>query len=164
MPCLHWAGAWREGRRVLEKYQSLCEERQKIIVSHDRASKNPAKHVAENPARHLVCQYCLDDKTILGDNASCCDYLVLNCEQKLAYFIELKGRHIREAKRQFACAETLVAEDIEGFARFYRIIYRSNTHDVQSNEMVAWKKKAGSYRGIPVVVVKSMLLKERITF
>lgn len=76
---------------MLEKYQSLCEERQKIIVSHDRASKNPAKHVAENPARHLVCQYCLDDKTILGDNASCCDYLVLNCEQKLAYFIDLKG-------------------------------------------------------------------------
>ena len=52
-----------------------------------------------------------------------------------------------------------MAEDIEGFARFYRIVYRSNTHDVQSNEMVAWKKKAGSYRGIPVVVVKSMWLK-----
>ena len=85
---------------MLEKYQSLCEERQKIIVSRDRKSKNPVKHVANNQSGNCVRQYLLDDKTVLDENLSCCDYLVLNCDKKRAYFIELKGRHVLKAKKQ----------------------------------------------------------------
>ena len=72
---------------MLEKYQSLCENNQQIIVSRDPKSKNPVVHVANNRFRNSVMQYRLDNKSILGGNTSCCDYLVLNCEKKRAFFI-----------------------------------------------------------------------------
>jgi hypothetical protein len=149
---------------MLERYQSSCRARQEIIVSRDRKSKNPVEHVAENPTGNSVRQYCLDDRNILGGNASCCDYLVLNCEKKRAYFIEFKGRHVLKAKRQFESAEALLREDIIDFVRFYRILYRGSTHDVQSREIVMWKKAAGFRDGVPVIVVKSHQYKERIDF
>lgn len=149
---------------MLEKYRSLCQAKQKIIVSRDRKSKNLVEHVAENPTENSVRQYCLDDRDILGGNTSCCDYLVLNCEKKRAYFIELKGRHILEVKRQIGSAETLLREDIIDFVKFYRILYRGSTHDVQSSEIIRWKKKAGFREGVPVIMVKSHRYKERIDF
>lgn len=149
---------------MLEQYRSLCQERQKIIVSRDRKSKNPVEHVAENPTENNVGQYCLDDRGILGGNTSCCDYLVLNFEKKRAYFIELKGGHIREAKRQLEAAEALIGEDIIDFVKFYRIIYKRNTHDIQSSEIIKWKRAAGFREGVPVIMLKSHRYKERIDF
>lgn len=45
----------------LVKFQSLCSERQSKIVSQDRESRNPCKHVAVNKGRSHVVQYQLDD-------------------------------------------------------------------------------------------------------
>ena len=149
---------------MLEKYRSLCEERQKIIVSCDRKSKNPVKHVANNQSGNCVRQYLLDDKTVLDENLSCCDYLVLNCDKKRAYFIELKGRHVLKAKKQIECTESRLEKEIKDFVRFYRIIYRGSTHDVQSSDFINWKKKAGFHRGVPVVLAKSDKYQEQIDF
>lgn len=149
---------------MLEKYQSLCENNQQIIVSRDPESKNPVVHVANNRFRNSVMQYRLDDKSILGENTSCCDYLVLNCEKKRAFFIELKGRHVLKAKKQIERAEALVGNDLPEFIRFYRIIYNGRTHDVQSSTIVNWKKKAGAYKGVPVVLVKNGKYEEQIDF
>ena len=149
---------------MLEKYQSLCEERQKIIVSRDRKSKNPVKHVANNQSGNCVRQYLLDDKTVLDENLSCCDYLVLNCDKKRAYFIELKGRHVLKAKKQIECTESRLEKEIKDFVRFYRIIYRGSTHDIQSSEFINWKKNANFHRGVPVVLAKSDKYEEQIDF
>lgn len=149
---------------MLEKYRSLCEERQKIIVSRDRKSKNPVKHVANNQSGNCVRQYLLDDKTVLDENLSCCDYLVLNCDKKRAYFIELKGRHVLKAKKQIECTESRLEKEIKDFVRFYRIIYRGSTHDIQSSEFINWKKNANFHRGVPVVLAKSDKYEEQIDF
>ena len=149
---------------MLEKYQSLCENNQQIIVSRDPKSKNPVVHVANNRFRNSVMQYRLDNKSILGGNTSCCDYLVLNCEKKRAFFIELKGRQVLKAKEQIERAEALVGNDLPEFIRCYRIIYKGRTHDVQSSTIVNWKKKAGACEGVPVVLVKNGKCEEQIDF
>lgn len=50
---------------MLEKYRSLCQERQKIIVSKDSSVGNPSQHRALNEGQDRVRQYCLDDRAIV---------------------------------------------------------------------------------------------------
>ena len=69
-----------------------------------------------------------------------------------------------KAKEQIERAEALVGNDLPEFIRFYRIIYKGSTHDVQSSTIVNWKKKAGAYKGVPVVLVKNGKYEEQIDF
>ena len=112
-----------------EKYTSQCSKQQSKIVSQDRGQ---VKHVALNTTGDEVAQYHIDDPQILGNNNSCCDYLIFNDSKKRAYFIELKGRDLCKAKSQVLDAENLFVSDLAGYTRFYRIVYRTGSHRVQN--------------------------------
>ena len=58
---------------MLEKYRSLCQERQKIIVSKDSGVGNPSQHRALNEGQDRVRQYCLDDRAIVQNEEPRCD-------------------------------------------------------------------------------------------
>ena len=149
---------------MLEQYESLCEKRQKIIVSQDAASGNPSQHRAYNQSENCVRQYCLDDHMILQNSVQRCDYLLLNCDKKRAYFIELKGKHIEKAKEQIESSERLLNQDIKGYTIFYRIIYRTGTHGVRSAPMVHWIRECGRIGQVQVVVIKERFYEENIDF
>ena len=66
-----------------EKYTSQCSKQQSKIVSQDRGQ---VKHVALNTTGDEVAQYHIDDPQILGNNNSCCDYLIFNDSNDLYNF------------------------------------------------------------------------------
>ena len=128
---------------MLEKYRSLCQERQKIIVSKDSGVGNPSQHRALNEGQDRV-------------------RLVLNDDKKRAYFIELKGRHIERAKAQIENAERLLAGDVEDYARFYRIVYKTGTQSVRSAAINTWIRRMGRAGGVWRVIVANRCCQECI--
>ena len=147
---------------MLEKYRSLCQERQKITVSKDSGVGNPSQHRALNEGQDRVRQYCLDDRAIVQNEEPRCDYLVLNDDKKRAYFIELKGRHIERAKAQIENAERLLAGDVEDYARFYRIVYKTGTQSVRSAAINTWIRRMGRVGGVWRVIVANRCCQECI--
>lgn len=138
---------------MLENYKSQCQERQKIIVSRDRKSGNQSEHKANNKKKDRVRHYFLDDDNIIENSVQRCDYLLLNDDKKRAYFIELKGKAIEHAKCQIESAESLVAEDIEGYTRFYRIVYRARTQNVRSSAINTWIERCGKVGSVKIMAL-----------
>lgn len=145
----------------LAKFHSLCGERQSKIVSQDRESRNPCKHIAVNKDRSRVVQYQLDGQVFTGHEQRC-DFLVMNQDKKSAYLIELKGSNVLHTMDQVLSAENLLKEDLVGYSVFYRIIYRSRTQEVRKSRIIRWKEKEGKRNGIPVVILKEKQLEELI--
>lgn len=131
------------------------------IVSQDRESRNPCKHIAVNKDRSRVVQYQLDGQVFTGHEQQC-DFLVMNQDKKSAYLIELKGSNVLHAMDQVLSAENLLKEDLVGYSVFYRIIYRSRTQEVRKSRIIRWKEKEGKRNGIPVVILKEKQLEELI--
>ena len=148
---------------MLQNEESLCKEHQRIIVSHDRKSGNQCEHIARNQKQQKVRQYKLDDilvrKKITGE---CCDFAVINDDNRKAYLIELKGQDIQKGISQLKAGALLLREDIPSYELFYRYIYRTSTHEVRSSDTQKWIRKAGRFKGIPRVIVKNMRLEEDI--
>lgn len=105
------------------------------IVSQDRESRNPCKHIAVNKDRSRVVQYQLDGQVFTGHEQRC-DFLVMNQDKKSAYLIELKGSNVLHAMDQVLSAENLLKEDLVGYSVFYRIIYRSRTQEVRKSRII----------------------------
>jgi len=145
----------------LAQFHSLCSDRQSKIVSQDRESRNPCKHIAVNKDRSRVVQYQLDGQVFRGHEQRC-DFLVMNQDKKSAYLIELKGSNILHAMDQVLSAENLLKEDLVGYSVFYRIIYRSRTQEVRKSRIIRWKEKEGKRNGISVVILKEKHLEEII--
>ncbi|MCD8077519.1 MAG: hypothetical protein LUE63_03935 [Lachnospiraceae bacterium] len=81
----------------LNGYSSLCEERQRIIVSRDTGTRR--EHRAVNEKTCHVTQYKMDGGVVC-DVSIRCDFLVMNDDQRDAYLIELKGSDIEHALDQ----------------------------------------------------------------
>lgn len=126
---------------LLTPEKSLCENRQKIIVSKDRGT--PREHRAINSNDYSVRHYKLDGEIV--KQQKCCDYLLVNDSLKNAYFIELKGRNIDEAISQLQNAERVCQSELMGYIFYYRIVSsKVRTHDVQKNEFRKFKERCGS--------------------
>ena len=97
--------------------KSLCEEKQKLIVSKDKGTSR--EHRAKNESgRYNVRHYKLDGDIV--KQQKCCDYLLLNDTRKNAYFIELKGRNIDEAAAQLTNGAKLFRSELKDYEFFYR--------------------------------------------
>lgn len=128
--------------RLLVPEKSLCEKRQKIIISRDKHSK--VEHRAYNLERKYdVRHYRLDGDLIKQEK--CCDFLLLNDTLKNAYFIELKGANIDEAVPQLQNAVSLCREELKGYECLLRIVCsKVRTHMVESNTFRKFKARWGS--------------------
>ena len=96
---------------MLDNAHSLCEERQKKIISRD--TKSRCEHRAHNPERNLVRHYQIDGGVIVDKAVQKCDFLLLNDDKKNAYLIELKGTHILKALQQLEETEKHLREDLK---------------------------------------------------
>lgn len=117
---------------MLENAKSLCEERQKIIISKDVKSR--CEHRAHNSKQKLVRHYQIDGGVITDKTVQKCDFLLLNDDDKVAYLIELKGTHILNAVKQIQQTEQHLKEDLKGYKLKYRIVYKANTHALRDSE------------------------------
>lgn len=127
---------------LLPTEKTLCEPRQKIIVSKDSGTSRI--HRAINPEqKYQVRQYQLDRKIV--KHQTCCDYLVLNDSLKKAYFIELKGGNVDEAVPQLEAGSSLFKQELSDYIFYFRIVAsKVRTHDIQKNSFRKFKDKCGS--------------------
>lgn len=125
---------------ILTQESSICEQQQKLIISKE----NGREHRADNREnRYNVRHYHLDGGLI--KQRTCCDYLLLNDSNQKAYFIELKGRNVKDAVSQLEAAVYIVKDEIPGYEIYFRIIgSKMKTHEIDNSEVRRLKDK---YRG-----------------
>lgn len=144
---------------ILSGHQSLCDKRQKRIVSKEKRSS----HTAVNENRQLVRQYLLDGDLIKDKHVIKCDYLVLNDEKKTAYFIELKGSKVVHAIEQIEETAKRLRPCLQGYQFYYRIVFSgSGTHSVNKAAYLRWKLKCGRARGVDVAHMTQSQYREKI--
>ena len=103
---------------LLSTSKSHCEERQKIIVSSEKRSK----HTANNVNTCVVRQYKIDGEVIPDNLTKKCDFLVLNDDDKQAYFIELKGVDVEGIPKQIEATINLLEGELAGYIFHSRIV------------------------------------------
>lgn len=137
--------------------KSLCSEKDKEIVFQDRGK---CKYRAYNPKEYSVQAFKVDGG-LIQDGVKC-DYILLNNCLFEAFFVELKGSDIRHAKEQLETTARKLAGNLKNYSKFYRVVYRTGTHDLKDAAIVLWRKKLGKINGREAVIVKSMLLEETL--
>jgi len=89
------------------------------------------------------------DGGLIMDGGVKCDFLLLNCEKKQAYFIELKGSDIFHAIDQISRSIDLLKDHLKNFAVFARIVVtRVNTTNLKNDRRyLKLKRKVESLHG-----------------
>lgn len=114
----------------LKGFSSLCSKNAAQIVSKDRG--NPQYHKANNITKAHVTHYKVDG--IVMKAGSRCDYLLLNEDMKIAYFIELKGSDLVKAAEQLEATEQFLHQSLSGYQSQYRIIAnKCKTQEIRSS-------------------------------
>lgn len=78
-----------------------CERlrRDKIITLKD-PNGGSSKYIGQNPYEKTITQIEIDGCVIKEQSKKRCDYLILDCDSSLSYFIELKGSNLDAAYQQ----------------------------------------------------------------
>ena len=121
----------------LPDFQSLCEEKQKLIVSRD--SGESRRHIAHNDNRHYVSHYRIDGVVITRGEK--CDYLLFDEDGHLAFLIELKGSDLVKAVRQLEATEIAMKRRLDGYQIQYRIVVsKAKTHAIEHTAVQRFKR------------------------
>lgn len=125
---------------LLDPEKSLCELKQKIIVSKDKG--HVQTHRAINEERNEVWHYRLDGDLV--KQQKCCDFLLINDTKKNAYLIELKGGNLSDAVPQLEYGEFIVRGELPGYTFLYRIVCsKAKTHEIHGNTFRKFQAKCG---------------------
>lgn len=140
---------------LLTQDKSICEKRQKIVVSKD--DRQSRVHRAINPQqKYDLRHYKLDGNLIKYQ--TCCDFLLLNDSLKKAYFIELKGENIDEAVEQLESTALKLRSELKDYICLYRIVSsRVPTHKVHSTKYRKFQEKCGAR-----LITKSRKMEEEL--
>lgn len=84
------------------------------------------------------------------------DFLLLNETKKAAYFIELKGSHIKEAFEQLEVTDRHLKPILEKYAIHWRIISHSRTTRLRTNEVNQYCRKH------PYLIIHNTPMEEHI--
>lgn len=123
---------------MLFQGKSKCNVQQSIIVS----AENRVKHIAHNKDRDNVFQYKIDGDVIPSTSPGLrCDYLLENETKSKVYLIELKGTDVSHAVDQIEATINRYREALKAYTIMPRIVYRGNTHSVNSSKVVGFKRK-----------------------
>lgn len=111
----------------------VCEEKGKIYRAH-------------NVDGNKVFKYHIDGEIIEDNSIIKCDYLVENEDKKSAYLIELKGKDLLHAIEQVENTNRFFSGLFKSndYSVYLRIVYKSNTHAVNSPEYRRFKTKYSS--------------------
>lgn len=133
--------------------KSLCDINQPIIVS----CENKKTHRANNNNKNSVFQYKIDGDIISTTSPERrCDYLLENETKRTVYLIELKGTDVQHAVEQIEATIKKFGSILGSYTIMPRIIYRGNTHGVNSSRVVKFK------RDYPQSIFKETIIEEYI--
>jgi hypothetical protein len=124
-----------------KKFSSHFEfqhEQRPTVVCKD---KGKSEYIYENRRKDFLSKYRVDGGLIVDDIAKC-DFLLLNCSQKQAYFVELKGSDIIRAIDQIDSSIDFLKPQLDDTKIFARIVLtRANTIDLKSTKYLRLEKK-----------------------
>lgn len=120
-------------------------DKRRIISIQDTPA---TKYEGLNPSEKEFSLFRIDkDRVVSGQRK--CDYLLLRCDDKNAFFIELKGRHILDAVEQIDATIEALKSQLQAYTMHGRIVVtRTNAPDLQSTRYLklrrALKLRGGS--------------------
>lgn len=110
--------------------------------------ENKRKYLAHNKAKSEVCLIRVDD-CLIKEGVKC-DFLLLNCDQKKSYFIELKGKDILHAIEQIDRTISLLYEKIDSYSYSVNariVLTKVYPPDLRSNEYKKLERKLKKMKG-----------------
>ena len=139
--------------------KEFCDTRKTIVV---RDSGNKQEYRVTNDNGKEICKIKVDDCLIKEGER--CDYLILSCEDKSAFFVELKGHDLQKALGQIDSSLTKLITEIKEFKIYARIVLNRNpTPDINSSIEIKLKKRLKQQNGKDsgdLIKYKSQVLEE----
>lgn len=107
------------------------------------------KYTLENSGRECIAKITVDNGLLTAGSGKKADYLLLRCEQDIAYFVELKGCDVAKACEQILSTITLLQSIVNTYRINARIVCsRVPTPDLRSSHRVrlenSCKRKNGT--------------------
>lgn len=124
-----------------------------VVLSEkkNKDKKNISKYVAQFVPPRRATVYEVDD-CLITEGQRKCDFLILDCDRKAAYFIELKNPDLSAAISQLNSSLDLLLPklkstmpDVRVHARI--VLSRVNRADLRDSKYVAFQKKIDSLGG-----------------
>ncbi len=103
--------------------------------------ENSRRFVGLNTKQKSFALYCVDGCIIVEGQK--CDYLLLNCSELIAYFIELKGSDLIHAVRQINTTLNHLLSDLEDFTKINAriVLTKVNTPDLKSSDLIKLERR-----------------------
>ena len=131
----------------LDEKHKEYEDNRKIIVVRDKGEKS--EYRGNNDSEKLVAKYRVDGGLI--EDGKKCDYLLLDKNGSIAYFIELKGSDLIKAIEQIESTIPQIKGDIAEYKINARIVLtKQRTPDLIDSKMRNFegkiKKMGGTFK------------------
>ncbi|MCL6754171.1 hypothetical protein KBT16_25620 [Nostoc sp. CCCryo 231-06] len=120
-----------------------CDNRRTIVV---RDSGNSQEYRVTNSSSKEFCKIRVDNCLIREGEK--CDYLILDCQDKLAFFVELKGQDLKKAFTQIDSSINILIDEIQDFKIYARIVLnRTPSPNINSSMEIKLKKRLKRHNG-----------------
>lgn len=116
---------------------TTCSTNRIIVLTEKRST-----YRVENQSQKLICKTLVDGGYVVNTDERCCDYLVVDCPDKNAYLVELKGSNIRHAAKQIKEALRILKPCLVDHSCFARIVpTKVNSPDIQNDPVILSTQK-----------------------
>ncbi len=123
----------------------FTKQKNKIVTCTD--NKSSTKYIYENDSLDELSKYNVDG-CLIDDDGSKCDFLLLNCDKAISYFIELKGSDLIRAVEQIDRSIDVLHKDFRTYSVGARIVLtRVNTTDLKSAKLIRLEGKLKKLNG-----------------
>lgn len=123
-----------------KKCQKFCDRRSIIVIE-----ENKRKFQGNNQYEKMFAQYRVDGCLIQRNKK--CDFLLLNVNERIAYFIELKGKDILDATEQINCSIDILGSVLDGYVINARIVVSKTTPDIKSSQYIKLMNRIKKLKG-----------------
>ena len=131
--------------KVFNTHYDFQHDNRSVVSFKDKGHSTEYRYV--NRSLNHLAKYRIDGG-LIADNGAKCDYLLLNCERKQSYFIELKGSDIIHAIEQIDRSIDEMKNKLPNFAFSARIVLtRVNTTALKNTKFLKLDKKIKSLKG-----------------
>ncbi|MBP1672378.1 MAG: hypothetical protein H6Q25_193 [Bacteroidetes bacterium] len=141
--------------KVFNHHFDFQHERRSIVTCSDRGS---VTYKYNNESLDFISKYKVDGG-LISDSSAKCDFLLLNCNRKYSFFIELKGSDISRAIEQIDRSIDVLKDNLSGYYIFGRIVLtRDNTTKLPDLKIKKLERKLSSFNGN--LIKRTRLLEE----
>ncbi len=166
----------KKGKQISKKSECFCERfpdkkdclefinHSTIVIKDDQVKgKNVSKsqYKGINKSRKYFCKYHVDECILSQKQGKQCDFLLINNEEPICYFIELKGSDLIKAIEQLDKSIDDLYENVKDCKINARIVLtKVNAPDLRNTKYIRLQKKLKKYGG--TLKQQSRILEENI--